>query len=390
MAKIADKYLRVHPWKIIEEGFHSDRSQVSESLFSLANEHQGVRGFFDEGYSGAGLVGVYLNGIYEERFTEGMAYKGISNRLCFMVNTINWLYTRIEMDGETLDLAKSKFSGFRRELDFRTGELRREFTWETESGKKMQFVFLRLLSMQTKELACQQIRITPLNFSGKVTLTMGLDFSVPHRQFGQSFWDCPRKADGAILGVSTGIGHRLFAGMKVHAQAQQTPIEAEKLVGVRLDVDMVEGQESVVGKSVALHTDRDSAQALETAWEMGMSQLHAYASTKKYEEVLKENKTYWKNFWAKSDITIDGDDETQQGIRFCIFQMQQTYRGVIEGANIGAKGLTGEAYNGNAFWDTETYCLPFYLFSNPDAAKSLIDFRYKTLPQALARAKDLD
>ncbi|MGB8983038.1 MAG: glycosyl hydrolase family 65 protein, partial [Anaerolineales bacterium] len=80
----------------------------------------------------------------------------------------------------------------------------------------------------------------------------------------------------------------------------------------------------------------------------------------------------------------------QQGIRFCIFQMQQTYRGAIDGANIGAKGLTGEAYNGNAFWDTETYCLPFYLFSNPAAAKSLIDFRYRTLPQALARAKDLD
>ena len=105
---------------------------------------------------------------------------------------------------------------------------------------------------------------------------------------------------------------------------------------------------------------------------------------------LKDNRTYWDDFWAKSDITIDGDPDTQQGIRFCIFQMQQTYRGVIDGANIGAKGLTGEAYNGNAFWDTETYCLPFYLFSNPAAARSLLDFRYKTLPQALARAKDLD
>jgi maltose phosphorylase len=76
----------VDPWKIIiEDGFHPDRSEVSESLFSLANEHQGVQGFFDEGYSGQSLVGVYLNDIYEERFTEGMSYKGISNRLAFMV-----------------------------------------------------------------------------------------------------------------------------------------------------------------------------------------------------------------------------------------------------------------------------------------------------------------
>jgi len=384
MAKVADKYLSVDPWKIIEDGFHPDRSEVSESLFSLANEYQGARGFFDEGYSGQSLVGVYLNGIYEERFGEEMSYKGISNRLAFMVNTVNWPCTRVKVDGEALDLAKSNFSGFRRALDFRTGELRREFIWETSSGKKLQLVFLRLLSMETKELACQQIRITPLNFSGKVSLTAGLDFSVPHRMFNQNFWECVRKGDGAILGVSHNIGHCLFAGMQVSAEAPQVPVEAEKFIGVRLDVDVVEGQESVVGKSVTLHAERNPAQA----WEKGMLQLQT--STKRYEKVLNCNRAYWENFWANSDITIDGDAETQQGIRFCIFQMQQTYRGAINGANIGAKGLTGEAYNGNAFWDTETYCLPFYLFSNPNAARALIDYRYKTLPQALARAKDLD
>ena len=388
MAKVADKYLVVDPWKLIEEGFHSDRSEVSESLFSLANEHQGVRGFFEEGYSGKSLIGAYLNGIYEERFTEGMAYKGISNRLAFMVNTVNWLYTRIEVDGEPLDLAKSKFSEFHRELDFRSGELRREFIWKTGTGKKLKVVFQRLLSMDVKELACQQIRITPLNFSGKVTLTLGLDFSIPHRTFNQNFWDCMRKENNALLCVTKNIKHRLFAGMKVYAEAEQTPIEAEKFVGVRLRVDVVQDRESVVGKSVALYSERNPAQALDEAWERGTSILQT--SAKKYDEVLECNRAYWTDFWAKSDITIDGDADTQQGIRFCIFQMQQTYRGVIDGANIGAKGLTGEAYNGNAFWDTETYCLPFYLFSNPKAAKALLEFRYKTLPQAMARAKDLD
>src|SRR6476620_7476575 len=320
MAKVADKYLCVDPWKIIEDGFHPDRSEVSESLFSLANEYQGARGFFDEGYSGQSLVGVYLNGIYEERFGEEMSYKGISNRLAFMVNTVNWPYTRVKVDGEALDLAKSNFSGFRRALDFRTGELRREFIWETSSGKKLQLVFLRLLSMETKELACQQIRITPLNFSGKVSLTAGLDFSVPHRMFNQNFWECVRKGDGAILGVSHNIGHCLFAGMQVSAEAPQVPVEAEKFIGVRLDVEVVEGQESVVGKSVTLHAERNPAQA----WEKGMLQLQLQTSTKRYEKVLNCNRAYWENFWANSDITIDGDAETQQGIRFCIFQMQQT------------------------------------------------------------------
>jgi maltose phosphorylase len=388
MAKVADQYLLVHPWKIIEEGFHPDRSEVSESLFSLANEHQGVRGYFDEGYSGNSLIGVYLNGIYEEVFTEKSAYKGISNRLAFMVNTVNWLYTRVELDGEVLDLASSHISGFRRELDFRTGELRREFTWETKTGKQVRVIFLRLLSMETKELACQQIRFLPLNFSDLIELTAGLDFSVPHRMFGKNFWDCPRVMTGSIVGVSKSVHQRVFTGMKVKTEAKQTPLAAENFTGVRMALDLVKGQESVIEKTVILHSDRDRQQPLEEAWNRGSALL--LASQKDYAEIYAENRAYWDHFWSTSDITITGDDETQQGIRFCIFQMQQTYRGVVDGSNISAKGLTGEAYNGNAFWDTETYCLPFYLFSNPRAAKSLIDFRYKTLPQAMARAKDLD
>jgi maltose phosphorylase len=387
MAKIADQYLQVDPWNIVEEGFHPDRSQVSESLFSLANEHQGVRGFFDEGYSGSSLIGVYLNGIYEERFIEGMSYKGISNRLAFMVNTVNWLYTRLQVDGETLDLASSAFSEFRRTLDFRTGELQREFVWETKSGKKLHLLFGRLLSMETNALACQQIRVTPQNFSGKVTVTLGLDFSIRHEMYKQNYWNCPCQDSTAILGVSKAIGHRLFAGMKVLAEGTQTPLTGDKFVATQLDLSVVEGQESRIEKIVILHTDRDTSLPIETAWQHGQ-QLQQTTDT--YTTVFARNQAYWADFWERSDITITGDPDTQQGIRYCMFQMQQTYRGAIAGSNIGAKGLTGEAYNGNAFWDTETYCLPFYLFSNPTAAKSLLDFRYKTMPQAMARAKDLD
>src|SRR5512138_127794 len=104
MPKTADCYLEIHPWAILEQGFHPDRAEISESLFSLANEYQGVRGFFEEGYSGQSLIGVYVNGVYEEKFGANSAYKGISNRLAFMVNTVNWLWTRLEVDGELLDM----------------------------------------------------------------------------------------------------------------------------------------------------------------------------------------------------------------------------------------------------------------------------------------------
>ena len=106
----------------------------------------------------------------------------------------------------------------------------------------MKLVFLRSLSMYVQELACQQIRITPI-ITGSLTLTLGMDFSVPHRMFKENFWNCVRKDRGTMLGVSKNIGHRLFAGMRVDASAAQTPVEAEKFVGVRLNVDLVEGHE---------------------------------------------------------------------------------------------------------------------------------------------------
>jgi maltose phosphorylase len=104
----------------------------------------------------------------------------------------------------------------------------------------------------------------------------------------------------------------------------------------------------------------------------------------------KKTSDYWDAIWKSVDIAIDGDPVNQQGIRFSMFQLLQCYSGAVPGSNIGAKGLTGEAYNGNAFWDTETYCLPFYLFTNPQAARGLIEYRYATLSHAIERAKMLD
>jgi len=396
MAKVPDRYLTVDEWNLIEDGFHADKSRVSESLFALANEHQGLRGFFDEGYSGSSLIGSYLNTIYEERYLkEPMQYKGIENRISFMVNTANWLYTRFELDGETLDLNTSAYSDFRRVLDFRSGELRREFIWQTASGKQIKVTFSRFLSMAVKEIGYQRISLTPLNFSGPITITLGLDFSPLHEMYGENYWTCPRREHTpqatAILGVSRNIQHKLFAGFA--ASGVSEPLEHlvdDQFIGQLFALSLSEGMESVVDKRTVIYTRREPQQPADQCWSEGMALMQQTASSLTYEAALADNQRYWSKFWDQADIVIEGDPLTQQGIRFCIFQLQQTYRGVVDGANIGAKGLTGEVYNGNAFWDTEAYCLPYFLFSSPDAAKSLLQFRYKTLPQALIRAQSLD
>jgi len=116
--KKGDRYLEVDPWRIVEKGFHKEQSKVSESLFCLSNENIGFRGSFEETYSGESLQGAYFNSLYEEKVEDRSGYRGISNRLCFMVNCPHALKLRLSIDGQELDLAKvAVFAGFNPTID---------------------------------------------------------------------------------------------------------------------------------------------------------------------------------------------------------------------------------------------------------------------------------
>ncbi|BBI35597.1 glycoside hydrolase family 65 protein [Cohnella abietis] len=394
MAKIADKYLVVDTWKVIEKGFDPSRNRVSESIFSLGNEYMGVRAYPEEGYSGDSLVGSYFNGLFEEGKVPAH-YKGIIRFLRFMVSAVDWLYTRISVNGETLDLATSKFSDFTRELDFKRGKYVRSFVWELSDGKQIKLTFERFVSMNVSGLGCQRIVFEPLNFSGEVNVRAGLDFTIIHEDQGRNFWHTVQQgqADGitAILGETINTKNRLYSGFTtVVPNALQTKlVEADRFIGQDITIKLVQGEASTFDKFVNNYAEKDLSIANEHLWSKAHEQAKAYVGAS-YEELEQQQADYWDNVWKESDIVIEGDPDNQQGIRFCIFNLYQTYHGDNPGFNIGAKGLTGEAYRGLAFWDTESYCLPFYIFNNPKAAKSLLEFRYKSLPHALDRAKDLD
>ena len=169
----------------------------------------GVRGYFEEGYSGDRLQGSYFNNLYEVMHVDHpQLFKGIVTRVCFGVNSVDWLYTRIAVDEETLDLAQAKVSDFTRRLDMRTGVMTRELVWTTAKGKQLKITFVRMLSMVRPQCGYQRILFEPLNFSGKVKVRSGLDFSILHEiaggwkqteatgagalEHGKNFWTCPR------------------------------------------------------------------------------------------------------------------------------------------------------------------------------------------------------
>ncbi|MFA5292702.1 MAG: glycosyl hydrolase family 65 protein [Phycisphaerae bacterium] len=396
MAKIADKYLKIDPWQIIEQGFVPEHGRVSESIFSLGNEYMGVRGYFDEGYSGDKLIGSYFNGVFEEaKVPPATHYKGMVSHSCFMVNTVDWLYSRISIDGETLDIAKSNIKDFTRCLDMKKGILTRRFTWNTSSGKSVKVSFERFLSMANHFLGCQRVSLEPVNFSGKANIRTALDFSIIHESCGKNLWTCPKKGrqDGfiGILGKTLISGHTLFSACQINSSSQKEVqlVEDDKLIGLDFVMDLKQSENAGFDKMVTNYAVKKPNISVDEVWSKGMKMAKGNSALS-YDAAYDKQVEYWAETWANSDIVIEGDSENQQGIRYCIFQMHQTYHGEDPGLNIGAKGLTGEAYNGNAFWDTETYCLPFYIFNNPKAARNLLEYRYKTLPKAMERAKELD
>ncbi|MDR2654874.1 MAG: family 65 glycosyl hydrolase [Oscillospiraceae bacterium] len=382
MGKFADKYFAVAPWEVRENGFNPAYSEVSESVFSLANEYMGLRGYFEEGYSGESLQGSYVNGVYERRSVPPGAYRGMLKSTEFMLNTVDWVYTRIVCNGEALDLAKSNFENFERGLDLKTGVLTRRFVWNVGDGARLELSFERFLSMVRPHIGAQRIAIKALEGVADMAISAGLDFTRLHMSMGQNFWDCSGAfADGnfcEVTGTTKNTAQTLralavFRGLDGSSSPEINSMRPENVFRLKLK----RGQSAALERIAALDkaTDFTKRSVLEGLY---------------YKSLKEESAAWWVKQWRLSDIEIDGDEENQQGIRFCIFQMHQTLHTAGQSAVIGAKGLTGEFYNGNAFWDTEVYCLPFYLFSNPAAARNILQFRYDTLGEAKKRAQELD
>ena len=170
MGKVANRYFGLDPWKITEHEFDPAYGRVSESVFSLANEHLGARGFFDEGYTGDSLRDCFVSGVYATDDSLPRSYKGIVTKTHFMVNSLNWLAVEIRFAGEKLDLHQSRYSDFIREMDLFTGVLTRSFVWHTQAGKDIRLTFRRFLDMEDIRLGCQEICATPLGLMGRLNL----------------------------------------------------------------------------------------------------------------------------------------------------------------------------------------------------------------------------
>ena len=396
------EYIKHHKWKIIEDSFNPEYNQITESLMSLGNGKMGQRANFEESYSGETLQGSYIAGVYyPDKTRVGWWKNGYPEYFAKVLNSVNWIGINIEIKGETLDLAKvNEVHSFYRELDMQKGTLLRKMEVTMINGIRLTVESTRIISMADDELGAISYSIQCPEYSGLIRVSSYLDFDVINqdRNYEEIFWDEDEQISGLeacyVSAVTRKTNFHVGASMvnNFFIDGNRQNLDSKYEISSKKSIQNVElylesGNRFTIEKYVGLTSsmyhspDRVKESSLEVS---------KNASSNTYEYHLKRQEEAWGRIWQMCDIQIDGDISAQQGIRFNIFQLYQTYTGKDHRLNIGPKGFTGEKYGGSTYWDTEAYCLPFYLSTADEKiAKNLLIYRYKQLDKAIENAQKL-
>lgn len=394
-------YIQPDNWSIIEEGFDAERVKSSESLFSIGNGAMGQRANFEEHYSGKTFQGSYIAGIYYPDKTKvGWWKNGYPEYFAKVLNAPNWIGIDIEINGENLDLAKCQsVSNFRRELNMKEGIYYRSFNATLANGIEIAVKVQRFLSLDLDEVGVINYEITALNSDAKIVFKPYVDAGVHNEDanWEEKFWEpisVKHSGNEAFVTARTFKTHftaTTFMQNSVLLEGSSLSVapvsvqETKDKIQFSYEVAVAKGQTTAIqkigGYTVSMNHDDTilgAKKSIAKALEIGVSQL------------TENQKQAWAKIWEMSDITIDGDVKAQQGIRFNIFQLNQTYLGKDSRLNIGPKGFTGEKYGGSTYWDTEAYCIPFYMATkDQQVARNLLAYRYNQLDKAIENAEKL-
>ncbi|TDE00861.1 glycoside hydrolase family 65 protein [Flavobacterium hiemivividum] len=393
-------YIKADNWSIIEEGFDAESVKSSESLFSIGNGAMGQRANFEENYTGETFQGSYIAGIYYPDKTKvGWWKNGYPEYFAKVLNAPNWIGIDIEVNGENLDLNTcTAVKNFRRELNMQEGWYNRSFEATLQNGTEIAVNIRRFLSIVLDEVGIINYEITPLNKDAKIIYKPYIDAGVTNEDanWDEKFWEPLEVKKSGNEGFVTAqtfkthfkvttFMHNSILENGVNASISPSSIDttADK-VQFEYDVIVGQGQKSSIQKIGGYTVSLNHKNTLVAAEKAIQSAL-----TLGYDQLLQDQKEAWSKIWEMSDITIEGDVKAQQGIRFNIFQLNQTYLGKDSRLNIGPKGFTGEKYGGSTYWDTEAYCIPFYMATkDQQVARNLLTYRYNHLEKAIENAQN--
>ncbi|GAA4658738.1 glycoside hydrolase family 65 protein [Arthrobacter cryoconiti] len=406
------------PWCLRETCLDLDVLAQSESLFALSNGHLGWRGNLDEGEP-HGLPGTYLNGVYESRpMPYAEAGYGYPEAGQTVIDVTNGKLIRLLVDDQPFDIRYGDVLSHERVLDFRSGLLTREVHWVSPGGHGVRVKSQRLVSLTQRAIAAICYEVQALDQEVRIVLQSEL---VANEALPPNGGD-PREAAALLSPLTSerhdcqGLGgsllhHTQVSGLRVGAAMAHTVHGPAADALDRQKVTTLEEKHAVTVYAesfpdlarVTFTTTLKPGQRLRLikfvayGWSAIRSQpavadqivaALAGAQQSGWDGLVAAQRTYLDDFWARADVSLDGDARVQQAVRFALFHLLQA-GARAEGRAIAAKGLTGPGYDGHAFWDTESYVLQVLSYTVPEAARDALRWRHSILPQACKRAAQL-
>lgn len=393
----------VEPWQIRETHLDFEQLDEAESLFALSNGHLGMRGNLDEGEP-HGLPGTYLNSFFETRplpYAEaGFGYPEAGQTV---VNVTNGKILRLLVDDEPFDVRYGDLLAHERTLDLRAGTLVRQAHWRSPADKQVKVTSTRLVSLVQRSVAAIEYVVEALDEFVRITVQSELVANE----------DQPKTSDDPR--VSAGLDHPLepvhhehshHGALLVHqtrssdlmmAAAMDHEIEVPGRVEITTDArkDLARttvicglrpGQKLRIVKYLAYGW---SSLRSRPALRDQAAAAIAGARYSGWQGLLDSQREYLDEYWDSADVEVEGDADIQQAVRFGLFHVLQA-SARAERRAIPGKGLTGNGYDGHAFWDTEGYVLPVLTYTKPSAAADALRWRATTLDLAKERAGQLD
>lgn len=365
-------------WIIVdttEGGFNPTQQHHKETVFTLSNGYLGTRGSFEEGYPGD-RPATLINGVYDSvpiAFTE-------------LVNCPNWLSLAVIVGGERFRLDQGKVLDYKRWLDMKSGVLSRYVRWQSPSGYTFEFRFDRFVSLADEHVLALHCQVTSVDYAGEVEVHTSLNGYADNQGF--CHWDSINQGGG---------DHRIW----LHVRSRQSQIDlgmaarisvsgvtAEKTTSIGFQgyptlvtqFSIQPQQTAYLEKVVTVYTSRDVSDPVLMAQDK-------LANLLDYSALLADHESAWADIWQINDIIIEGDLTSQLAIRYNLFQLLSVAPRTDTRVSIPAKMLSGFAYRGHVFWDTEIFILPCLTYTQPELARNLLTYRYRTLTGARRKAQ---
>ncbi|HCU97362.1 MAG TPA: family 65 glycosyl hydrolase [Actinobacteria bacterium] len=400
-------------WRLVEGRYSDEYVDRAETAFSLGNGYVGVRGSLEEGRP-ALSPGTFVNGFHEiwpimhPEEANGLARNGQT-----IVSVPDATIIKLYVDDEPLFLATARIRDYERVLDMQAGTLIREFVWSTAAGKHVRVRSCRLVSLEHRHVVAMTYEATLLDHPAPIAISsLVLNRQDAHPPNHTPEWH-PRDPRLATVLPDRVLNARVtdLAGQRILLGYQTTNSKMTLGVGVDHMIDTVcpyqaEGSVSQdTGEVVITAMAEPGAPiritkyaAYQTSRSVGVPELidrcrRTLDRTVRdgFQVLLTSQREHLDRFWDHADVRVQSRHNPvrhQQAIRWNLFQVAQaSWR--AEGSGIPAKGLTGQAYEGHYFWDTEIYVLPFLSYTQPRIARNLLRFRHSMLGRARERARDL-